>query len=216
MKLNTEFQNVLKWAKDNKLKLNLAKTKELVFHRPNARNYLPPEELPGVERVLYAKLLGVWLKGDLSTRKHVDYILHICNQRIYLLSQLRKQGLPLPHLQCVFDAIILSRIVYASPAWRDYLSAADIDCLQHIFVKAKRWNVVFNNYDVNVLFDNSDWNLFKSAQSDRHCLYHLYPDKRLHTHAMTMRPRGHNFSLPCYKYEIARNSFISRSLFNFV
>ena len=66
--LETEFLNVTKWANENKLMVNMAKTKELVFHRLNARNYLLPPELPGIERVICAKLLGVWLHDDLGTR----------------------------------------------------------------------------------------------------------------------------------------------------
>ena len=37
-----EFQHMLNWAVANKLTRNMCKTKELVFHRPNARNYLAP------------------------------------------------------------------------------------------------------------------------------------------------------------------------------
>ena len=33
-----------------------------VFHRPNSRNYLAPSELPGIERVFCAKLLGFTTK----------------------------------------------------------------------------------------------------------------------------------------------------------
>ena len=66
--------------------VNMAKTKEIVFQRPNARNYLPPAELPGIERVMFAKLLGLWLQDDLGFRKHIDYVMHICNQRTYLLT----------------------------------------------------------------------------------------------------------------------------------
>ena len=40
--INEEFKHVLKWAVDNKLTVNMAKTKELVFHRPNPRNFVPP------------------------------------------------------------------------------------------------------------------------------------------------------------------------------
>ena len=61
-----EFQHVLNWAVTNKLIINMCKTKELVFHRLNARNKLTPSELPGMERVLCAKLLGVWLQSDLA------------------------------------------------------------------------------------------------------------------------------------------------------
>ena len=35
-----EFQHVLNWTFANKLTINMCKTKELVFHRSNARNYL--------------------------------------------------------------------------------------------------------------------------------------------------------------------------------
>ena len=90
---------------------------------------LAPSELPGLERILCAKLLVVWLQHVLVMRKHIDYVLHICNQRTYLLIQLKRQGLPLAQLPSVFDAIILSRVLYAAPAWRGYLSAADEECL---------------------------------------------------------------------------------------
>ena len=33
-----EFQRILKWAGDNKLSVNMSKTKEIVFHRPSPRN----------------------------------------------------------------------------------------------------------------------------------------------------------------------------------
>ena len=105
--LEREFVNVTKWANDNKLMVNMAKTKEIVFHWPNARNYLPPAELPGIERVMFAKMLGVWLQNDLGFRTHIDYIMHICNQHIYLLTQLKRQVLPIADMQKVFNAIIL-------------------------------------------------------------------------------------------------------------
>ena len=69
--------NVSKWANDNKLMVNMAKTKKIVFHRPNARNYLPLAELPGIERVMLAKIPGVWLQDDLGFRKNIDYVMHI-------------------------------------------------------------------------------------------------------------------------------------------
>ena len=108
--LESEFHNVSKWAKDDKLLINMAKIKELVFHRLNAKNYLPPAELPGTVRVLFAKLLSVWLQDDLGVSKHIDYVLHICNQRAYLFIQLKSQRLP----SVQFDAFILAHALYAA------------------------------------------------------------------------------------------------------
>ena len=47
--LYDELQNVLKWTEVNKMQVNMAKTKEIVFHRLNAGNVLLPSELPGIE-----------------------------------------------------------------------------------------------------------------------------------------------------------------------
>ena len=124
---------------------------------PNARNVLFSSELPGIERVLCAKLLDVWLQVDMGRRKHVDYILHICNQQTYLITQLKRQGLPQTQLQSVFDAIILARVLYAS------LQCNNFDSLQQLFIKAKRWQIVTDKYDVSQLFDKGDIALFKSS-----------------------------------------------------
>ena len=77
---------------DNKLTLNLAKTKEIVFHMPNPKNYLPPAALNGTERDGIAKLLEVWLQNYIVAGKQVENITCFCNQRLYLLSQMRKRS----------------------------------------------------------------------------------------------------------------------------
>ena len=56
----------------------------------------------------------------------------------------------------MYDAIILARVLYASAAWRGDLNAANTDNLQQLFVKAKRWQIVSDNYDVSQLLDNCD------------------------------------------------------------
>ena len=123
----------------------------------------------------------------MGMKKHVEYIVHICNQRTYLLTQLTRHGLPPAQLQNVFDTIILARIHYALPAWRGYMNVYDINSLQHLFLKAQRWQLTKTNYDVTKLFKNFDVALFKSSINVNHCLRHLYPDKRQHVHSMTLR-----------------------------
>ena len=56
--LSAEFENILQWAADNLMTVNISKTKEIVFRRPSARHSLPIP-LIGIEQVLSAKLLGV-------------------------------------------------------------------------------------------------------------------------------------------------------------
>ena len=79
--LEDEFENVKQWAKDNKMILNITKTKEIVFRRPNPRLSLHPSPLP--------ILLGLVLTERLHFDDHVSAVLKVCSQRMYLLQLLR-------------------------------------------------------------------------------------------------------------------------------
>ena len=71
--LSEELRNALKWVEHIKMQVNMANTKENVFHMSNARNVVFPSELHSIERVLCIKLVCVWLQADMCMWKHVDY-----------------------------------------------------------------------------------------------------------------------------------------------
>jgi len=106
----------------NKMIINKAKTKELVFYRFHPIKFNLPDPLDGVARERVAKLLGVIFTGKLSFEDHVDFVLIVCSHRVCLLKLLRSQGLPIRQLHMVFIALILSRITYALPAWGGQLT----------------------------------------------------------------------------------------------
>jgi len=66
------------------------------------------------------------ISSSLSVRDHVDYILQVCNQRLYLLNKLKHAGLDEQGLAIVFQAIVVSRVLYALPAWFGQLTQLDI------------------------------------------------------------------------------------------
>ena len=83
------------------MSLNQLKTEELVFRRPNVSGDLPPPALPDINRMYDAKLLGQHFNFSES-------VVAICNQRLYLLAQLKKQGLGIRALNSVFNATDIS------------------------------------------------------------------------------------------------------------
>ena len=118
-----EFDNVKAWASVNKMIINLLKTKEIVFHRPNPKLVIYPPPLEHTEQVSNARLLGITLNENLRFDLHVNHMLKMCSQRFYLLKLLRDQGLPKQHLNTVFHALVISHILYALRVWSGYLSA---------------------------------------------------------------------------------------------
>ena len=65
----------------------------MVIRRPNVSGDLLPPALPDINRVCDAKLLRVYFRHDFNFSKHVESVVAICSQRLYLLAQLKKQGL---------------------------------------------------------------------------------------------------------------------------
>ena len=105
--------------------------------------------------------------------------MHICNQRAYLLTQLKRHGLPLAQLQQMFDSIILARVLHAVPALQGYFSSTDINCLQQFLNKAKRWNITACNYSIDEFLNKCDIAMFKSSLKVHHCLNRIYVSKQL-------------------------------------
>jgi len=124
--LQTEFSHILDWSSSNtKLILNTLKTKEIVIHRPHISETLFPPLLPGIERVDSVKILDVMFANTMSQMQHIDGLISQCNQRLFLLSQLKYQNLSGPALDVIFQAFIVSKITYALPAFAGHITVAD-------------------------------------------------------------------------------------------
>ena len=166
-----------------------------------------PPPLTNIDLVKFAKLLEVYILDNLGAGKQIDYLLKICNQRLYLLNQIKKQGLAKQQLLRVFDAIIISRITYAAAAWRGFATVAECNAIQAYLNKVKRRGIISEDRSIADILDGIDYGLFRKMQFSSHCLHHVSPNERRSVHGMKMRKRGHNYNLPILKTEIARNHF---------
>jgi hypothetical protein len=139
VQIQEEFEAILDWAAANKMTVNMTKTKEIVFRRPNPRTDLHLFTFPHIEQVCEAKLLGVIFTSNLLWDSHINFILKACSQRSFLLRRLRDQGLTRKQLNIVYDAIIISRIMYASQAWSGFLSRDLIGRINGFFLRMYRY-----------------------------------------------------------------------------
>ena len=81
--------------------------------------------VPDIPRVEKIKALGVTLSRRFSVSQHVDQLLVSCSQSLFALRTLRHHGLLTGALHAVFQATVVSKLAYASPAWWGFTSAAD-------------------------------------------------------------------------------------------
>jgi len=68
-----KFSNIKEWSKQNRLTINISKTKEIVFHRPNPHRFHATAPLCSTGSKLQAPI-GRVISSSLSVRDPVDYI----------------------------------------------------------------------------------------------------------------------------------------------
>ena len=206
-----ELNNVKKWANANKLVINLSKTKLLIFRRPNLNSTSLPAGFPGIETVDCIKLLGVFVSSVFNQSAHVNFLTCTANQRLYLLKILRQNGLNVNNLDCIFTAIVVSRITYAIESWGNFVSREQEEKINKMFRKAKRWGLCTKLYTFQELKELRHDKFFKNiCKNSSHCLYHLMPPLRDTLHSL--RSRMHNHQLIRADKNLYQNSFIVSSL----
>jgi hypothetical protein len=213
VQLKDEFQAIQQWASSNKMVINLAKTKEIVFRRPNPKLDIFPT-LPDVELVDQAKLLGILITNNLHFDSHINFILKTCNQRSYLVRKFRDQGLSTEQLTMVFEALVLSRLMYASQSWAGFLTQELVGRIDAFLRRMYRYGLCQKYCCFTELSDLRDLALFNSVTKSNNCINCLLPP--IKTNAASLRPRGHNFSLPKCDYNLYKSSFLIRCLYKFV
>ena len=127
--------------------------------------------------------------------QHANNLLVSCAQSLFALRSLRQHGLPTDALHSIFQATVVSKLLYASPAWWGSASAADRDRLEDFLRRST--TLGFRSATAAVLdtiCSGADDKLFNNITlNSSHLLYHLLPPKRnIH---YSLRPRAHDFTL---------------------
>jgi len=94
--------------------------------------------LPGVARDFTLKILGVTLSSQLSASDHIRRVISNSAQSLYALRVLRYHGLSDVGMQTVFRAVVVTRLMYASPAWRGFVTATDLKRVDAFLRRCKR------------------------------------------------------------------------------
>jgi hypothetical protein len=210
-----EIANVEDWARVNNLALNRAKSAEIVFVPPRSRlaTGIPPPAVPGFARVESIKALGVTISRKFSVAEHVEHLLAACAQTLFALRTLRHHGLPTGAIHAVFQATVVAKLCYASPAWWGFTSAADRDRLEALLRRSARFGYrPDSSPTLASICADADDKLFNHISTNTlHLLHPLLPPAR--DHHYNLRDRSHNLQLPARTSALCDNNFLLRMLY---
>ena len=92
--------------------------------------------------------------------------------------RVRNQGLTTDQLNTVFVGLIISRFLYALPAWGVLVSAGQAGTIDAFLKRAHKWGFCKDVVTFNELLNKSSSFLFQKMQSPVHCLNSLLPPKK--------------------------------------
>src|SRR3989441_11507097 len=71
--------------------------------------------------------------------QHISSVIAKANSDLYALKTIRNHGLDATALSQVCRATIIAKLTYASPSWYGFCSVSDLDRLESVERKARRW-----------------------------------------------------------------------------
>ena len=138
---------VYEWLGANKLSLNVAKTKFMIFHTSNRLVRYPNLLINGrpIKKVTQFNFLGLILQSNMSWSMHTDHISLKVSKAIGIIYRL-KDVYPLLVLQTLYNTLILPYFNYCILSW----SATISNCNRLHLLQNKALRLISNsNYNAH-------------------------------------------------------------------
>ena len=124
--LNDELVKINNWLKVNKLSLNVAKTKAMLFHMPqkrilNLRLKIAGSNIAFIDNFYF---LGITINKHLNWTKHMDILSAKIAKTVGILNTL-KHVLPINILKMIYNSLILCHLDYGILLWGAQHNAND-------------------------------------------------------------------------------------------
>ena len=148
-KINKELDKVNDWFKLNKLSLNIAKTKAMLFHTPQKR-VIPPNIMindTNIEFVNNFNYLGIIFDSNLSWNYHIDMVSRKIARTVGVMARL-KNFLPAKVLLTLYNSLILPYLNYGLVVWGE-------KCLKLFTIQKRAVRLILNakyNSHTNPIF----------------------------------------------------------------
>ena len=132
--IQQEVDKLKEYAEDNKMVINEAKTKIMMFKQARKVYILPEVRLNDnlIEVVDEAKLLGILITNDLTRHKNTQYIFTRSYQRMWILKNLKKYGANDQTLLEAYGQQIKSITEMTCPVWNEALTQEEVRAIEGI------------------------------------------------------------------------------------
>ena len=128
------LNRINKWTAEKKMKLNISKTKNIIFNFSKNNQFSTEIKLDGevIETVSETKLLGTTITNDLNWKKNTDRIVKESNKRMIFLHKLSRFTKNKQDLKKIYILQIRSKLEQSSVLWHSSLTKKCEDNLERV------------------------------------------------------------------------------------
>ena len=118
------LNRIERWTEAKKMKLNVSKTKNIIFNFSKNKQFSTEIKLNGevIETVSETKLLGTTITDDLNWKKNTDRIVKEANKRMYFLHKLSKFTNNKQDLKKIYILQIRSKLEQSCVLWHSSIT----------------------------------------------------------------------------------------------
>ena len=129
-----QITNIKNYATENEMKLNVKKSKFMLFNPTTSFDFIPECEIDGEEIELMdeMKLLGLTISNDLKWKSNTETMIKKANSRLWIIKRLKNHGASLADLTDVFTKQVRSILEFGVPVWNSSLTLDEVDSIERI------------------------------------------------------------------------------------
>ena len=133
-KVYRQLELTKQYAVDNGMKLNLKKTKLMLFNPAKSLDFMPTFNINNeeIELVEETKLLGLVIRSDLSWQSNTECMIRRCNSKLWILRRLKRLGATQEDLLDIYKKQVRSILEYAVPVWHSAITVEQSVAIERV------------------------------------------------------------------------------------
>ena len=148
--LQHQLEDLFHFTEENKMKINVKKTKIMSFNLSKKFDFLPQISFPNqdpLEVIYKTRLLGVIISSDLSWIPHIQDLTARATRKLWILIRFKSLGGTRQQLLTVYQLRVRSVLEFAAPVFHSGLSQAQSRSLE--MVQKKAFAILLGNDYIN-------------------------------------------------------------------
>ena len=138
-KVYDKLLEIRKYSEENEMKLNLSKTKFMLFNPTKNYDFIPDLTVDNInlESLDEMKLLGLKIRNDLSWKANTKHMVSRAYRKLWIIKRLKSQGANISDLVDIYIKQVRSILEFGVPVWNSGLTieeTTDIERVQKSFL----------------------------------------------------------------------------------